>query len=280
VALLHLLKNLSYPLVVGHLDHALRPGSAADARFVKALADAWDLPSRIERENVKAYARKHRLGIEEAARDRRYRTLYSMAKTMHCAAVVTAHTLDDQAETVLMNFLRGSGPAGLAGIPSIRTMEKGGTVQLIRPLLRVAKSEVLLYAKSHFLKYRTDPSNKSPQFTRNRIRQTVLPSLEKEYRGLKRRLAQAADIFREEEDFWEAEIRRSQTVVLRRLFGYHKALVRRILRRLLPGSSFLDIEQVMHWARSAKKTGFLELSNGWRVSYKKGTLHFQHKRKQ
>ena len=270
VALAHFLRGQPYAVVIGHVDHQLRQGSAGDARFVEQLARRWDIPFRTTRVDVKAYARNHSMGIEEAARDVRYRELGAMARRGRCAAILTAHTANDQAETVLMNFLRGSGPTGLAGIPAERTLggEKG--VRLVRPFLHVQKREIQRYLKEAGVACRQDPTNASLRFSRNRIRHITLPYLEKLAPGLSERLAQTADIFRHEEDFWDTRVMSRQlrktvrkngqrfTVVLPQLLGYHKALSRRILRRVLPGLSFQDIEQVLTLARSPQKKAWLK----------------------
>src|SRR5258708_3199306 len=99
LALAHILLGLPYSLIIGHVDHQLRKGSSGDAHFVERLARQWDIPCEVKRVNVKAYAKVHGLGLEEAARTVRYRELAVMAKKFKCAAVVTAHTANDQAET-------------------------------------------------------------------------------------------------------------------------------------------------------------------------------------
>src|SRR5262249_19860391 len=146
------------------------------------------------------------MGVEEAARELRYRTLVRMARASRCRVLVTAHTADDQGETVLMNLLRGAGPVGLAGIPPIRQVAQ--EIKVIRPVLGVSRQDIMSYLKEHHLSYRHDPSNRSLQFTRNRIRSETLPFLESHYPGLKRRLVQMGDIFREEEAFWDKEVLR------------------------------------------------------------------------
>lgn len=249
VALLHQLKGLSYDLVVGHVDHRLRPSSRRDAAFVRRLAGTWDIPYLEKRVSVSGWARKHKQGIEEAARNVRYQALAEMAKQTKCTAIVTGHTADDQAETVLMHFLRGTGPAGLAGMPASRDVLPGKELPILRPLLVQWRSDVEAYLRRHKLPSRQDPTNANDRFTRNRIRRTVLPYLGRLYPGLRERLVQMADIFREEEDFWA----QNDPVVLTRVLGYHKALARRILRRRFPGSSFKVIEQARQVASIKKK---------------------------
>jgi tRNA(Ile)-lysidine synthase len=286
VALAHWLRGKPYSVVIGHVDHQLRKGSAGDARFVKELAREWDIPCRVSRVNVKAYAKSHHLGLEEAARTLRYRALAAMAKKDRCAAIVTAHTADDQAETVLMNFLRGAGPTGLAGMPARRVLNDRRETALVRPFLSVAKSKILLYLESHSLLWRQDPTNASHRFSRNRIRHATLPYLEEYYPGLSERLLQNADVFRQEELYWqkrvEAEFRKTVrrkgarfSVVLTRLLGYHKALSRRILRRILPGFSFQDIEDVFTLARSPERKAWLHLPGEWRAKHENNLLVIQ-----
>jgi len=283
VALAHMLRGQPYSLVIGHINHRLRQGSARDARFVQRLARAWDIPFRSKTIDVKAYAKTHRLGIEEAARNVRYRALTAMAGQERCAAIVTAHTASDQAETVLMNFLRGSGATGLAGMPAARKSSGEKGIPILRPLLGLTRSRIMQYLSRHALAFRQDPSNRSLRFARNRIRHMTLPSLEKRYPGLSSRMVQTADILRVEEEFWRALVLRELpktvrkdgqriAVVLPRLLRYHKALSRRILRHILPGLSFQDIEQVLALARSPGSSGGLKLSGPWSVRRRAHTL--------
>lgn len=249
----------------------MRKGSGQDARFVRRLAAGWDVPCFVSRVNVPSHAAVQRLGLEEAARELRYRALLRMARRAGCSAIVTAHHAGDQAETVLMNFLRGAGPTGLAGIPSFR--EQAGW-PLLRPFLSVTRGEILAYLKAHRLRYRQDPSNQSRRFTRNRIRRETLPYLERLNPGLSDRLVQAAEIFREEEEFWRPKVLRELaktvrqngkrvTVALPQLLGYHKSLSRRILRYVLPGLSFQEIERIFTLARLSQRTGRRQIAGGW-----------------
>jgi len=283
VALAHFLKGLSYRLVIGHVDHQLRRGSAAEARFVQKLAKEWDLPCLVARVQVRRYAARNKMGLEEAARELRYAALVRLARQAKCAAIVTAHHADDQAETVLMNFLRGAGPAGLAGIPERRRFAGVQTPFLLRPFLGVRRTEIESYLKQNHLPCRRDLSNASLRFARNRIRHAALPFLEKLYPGLAGRLVRGADIFREEEAFWQKVVSRElrktarksgkgTTVVLPRLLRYHKALSRRILRHILPGSSFQEIEQALALARSPGRADWLRLPGRRRVRREKNQL--------
>jgi tRNA(Ile)-lysidine synthase len=212
-----------------------------------------------------------------------------MARRVRAAAIVTAHHSGDQAETVLMNFLRGSGPAGLAGIPPARLCSAAQRTRLFRPFLQVTKDQIQHYLKKHSLPFRQDASNQSARFTRNRIRHDTLPYLEARHPGLSGRLVQAADIFRQEENFWQRRVRRELrktvrkdgkrfTVVLPQLLRYHKALSRRILRQILPGLSFQEIEQVLALAHSPPRAAWVELSGHWRIRRVKNRLVAMQKR--
>jgi tRNA(Ile)-lysidine synthase len=283
VVLANFLRRQPYSLVIGHIDHRLRSGSARDAVFVKNLAKKWDILCRIKIVDVKAFIRRRSGGLEEVARKLRYQALAQIAQENGCSAILTAHTADDQAETILMNFLRGSGPTGLAGMPVIRYLNHAGKIPILRPLLGITRREVMLTLKEAGLPSRQDPSNRSMRFLRNRIRHQTLPSLEKLFPGLATRLVQSSDIYQGEEEFWRdhlsSYLRKTVrkdgqriTVVLARLLRYHKALSRRILRHILPGLSFQDIEQVLSLARSSKQTAGLRLAGHRRVKRMKNTL--------
>ncbi|WP_346296647.1 tRNA lysidine(34) synthetase TilS [Rhodopseudomonas sp. P1] len=156
-------------LAVVTIDHGLRPEAAAEARAVKRLAASLDLPHRTLRWN----GDKPRTGIQAAAREARYRLLAQAAKTLGASHVMTAHTRDDQAETVLMRLSRGSGIAGLAAMA--REIERDGVV-LARPLLDVPKARLVATLTKARIAFATDPSNADPRFTRPRLR-ALMPQL-------------------------------------------------------------------------------------------------------
>lgn len=162
---------LGVGLVVGHVDHCLRPSSGADADFVETHARALGLQAVVRRADVRAAARDRGRTLEEAARDVRYALLAEMAREVRAGAVVTAHTATDQAETVLMRLIRGTGPAGLAGVEP----DRGDG--FIRPLLCATRDEVRRFARARGLPFCEDPTNRDPRFLRNRVRARVLPAL-------------------------------------------------------------------------------------------------------
>lgn len=156
-------------LAVVTVDHGLRPEAAAEARAVKRLSASLDLPHR----TLRWSGDKPSTGIQAAARGARYRLLAKAAKTLGASHVMTAHTRDDQAETVLMRLSRGSGIAGLAAMA--REIERDGVV-LARPLLDVPKARLIATLAKARIDFATDPSNADPRFTRPRLRE-LMPQL-------------------------------------------------------------------------------------------------------
>jgi len=174
VALLHLLarhaRGRRLEIAVAHLDHGLRPGSAGDRTFVERLASDLALCCFAERRDV-ADLRRRDESPEEAARRVRRGFLLAALKKAGADRIVTGHTLDDQAETVLMRLVRGAGPASLAG------MAESGPGPFVRPLLRVERRDLRAYLERHALPFREDPTNRDLRFDRNRVRRLVLPLL-------------------------------------------------------------------------------------------------------
>ncbi len=164
---------------MAHFDHHLREDSAADAEFVGRLAAELDLRIETGEATAAQLAAPFADGVEAAVRNLRYAFLQTAAEKTGARYVALGHTADDQVETVLFNLLRGTGLAGLAGMPRARAL--GPATSLIRPMLDVRRSEVLQYLQELGQGYRTDPSNVSVDFTRNRIRHELLPTLREKF---------------------------------------------------------------------------------------------------
>ena len=220
LALLHSLHRLrddtAFELHGAHLDHGLRgEASAADALFVAQTFSTLAIPLTSGSADVQAYRARHRTSLEEAAREVRYDFLARVASERNADAIALGHTADDQAETVLMHVVRGSGLAGLAGmhpssrrpIPPIRRSREGGNPSpagctergmdtlLLRPLLDITREQTLAYCNALGLEPRLDESNRSPDMTRNRVRMDVMPLLEElnpQVRSALLRLSRAA----------------------------------------------------------------------------------------
>jgi tRNA(Ile)-lysidine synthase len=168
------------------VDHGLRPDAAREAAAVKHLARRLGVPHR----TLHWRGKKPRAGLQEAARIARYRLLADAAAREGCAHILTAHTLDDQAETVLFRLARGSGILGLAGMGWASTLPASGkgAIFLIRPLLQIPKVRLVATLKAAGIAYSDDPTNRDPRFTRPRLRQ-LMPALAREgldARGLAR----------------------------------------------------------------------------------------------
>jgi tRNA(Ile)-lysidine synthase len=180
VALLRALHELARPLtlelIIAHYDHGLRAAAKADARFVEELGADLGLPVIIGRADPIDIPQT---GIEAWARDARYRFLQSTALEQGCSIVMTAHTADDQVETVLHHLFRGTGLAGLAGIPASRLL--CDRVGLVRPLLEVSRAQVEDYLCGLNQTYCTDETNTDTQFRRNWLRHELLPRIRAVY---------------------------------------------------------------------------------------------------
>ena len=186
VALLRVILGLGGHPVVLHVDYGLRgEESRGDAEFVRALCEEM---------GVAYEARRFELGgsnLQEEARLGRYRLAEELAAERGLSTIVTGHTADDVAETVLMNLSRGSGARGLAGIPPVRG-------RMARPLIRKRRTEVLCYLEALGQPFRTDSTNLVPKYARNRVRLEVLPVLEELYPGAGNNVARAAELLRED----------------------------------------------------------------------------------
>ena len=203
VALLHWLVGLGYSkLVVCHLDHGLRGRSAdADARFVERLAAKFGLESDVGRRDVRQLAADTKQSIETAAREARFSFFAEVARRRRCRQVFLGHHADDAVETYLINLFRGSGTLGQRSIQLIANRRVGGIeLTIIRPLLGVSRVEIDEYVTAHRLRFREDATNESLEPLRNRVRQRIIPLLEKEFgRGIRKTVRRAAAIAADED---------------------------------------------------------------------------------
>ena len=180
VALLYLLnslkKELNLYIHVAHLDHMLRPDSCKDKGFVERLASRLGLPVTVSRINIKELEKKG--SLEENARNARFAFLFKVAKGVKANKIALGHNLDDQAETVLMRLLRGTGLYGLSGILPKRNILG---FNIIRPLIEVRRKDIEYFLKRKNIKPRLDKTNLEDIYFRNKIRNKLFPLLEKEY---------------------------------------------------------------------------------------------------
>ncbi len=254
-------------LTVGHLDHMLRPESVDDAAWVAQLAAGWGIPAILDARDVRRLAVESGRGIEDAARTARYAFLAAAALRSNATTVAVAHQADDQAETVLMNFVRGTGLAGLRGMtPAARYPLTAAQVaaledvrgprsetwppRLVRPLLDVPRAEIEAWLAERGIQARVDATNADPAFLRNRLRTSLIPAIEALNPAFKDALTRSAAATAGDLDFVEravdaawsdlvgaawsspAETRPSHIRIDRAIWDtLHPALQRRLLRR-------------------------------------------------
>jgi len=199
----------SFGLVLraAYVDHGLRPAACRrEAALVKRLGRLWGVPVDILRGKVR---RSGGESLEAAARAVRYQALVELAVRNRCRKIALGHTRDDQAETVLMWLLRGTGTTGLAGIPPVRDLERpaaGRSIKIIRPLIESSRAEVEATLRDHRIRALQDRSNRSVKFLRNRIRHELLPLLERQYNPRMRdHLSRLAEILRTDLDWIESQ---------------------------------------------------------------------------
>ena len=202
---------LGLVLHVAHLHHGLRGQEAdGDLAFARALAAELGLPFHEARVDCEADAKVQKETIEEAARRLRYSWFRELMEKTPLDAIATAHTLDDQAETVLAKFLRGAWTEGLSGIHPVVEFPEG---RILRPLLATTRAEIEAYLAALGQGWREDSSNRHLTFTRNRIRHELLPLLESWNPRLREHLAQMAELARDEEAWWQTEVARAARTV-------------------------------------------------------------------
>jgi tRNA(Ile)-lysidine synthase len=207
VALFHVLvelrERLGIVLSVAHFHHQIRGAEAdADKKFVEELAIRFKLEFHAGLGNVPEEAAAKKISIETAARELRHQWFAQLIKQDKADKIATAHTLDDQAETVLMRVLRGTGARGLAGIAPAQKAK-----QLVRPLLTISRSEIEACLREKGQGWREDSSNQDLGHTRNRVRHTLLPLLERDFNpAIRRTLADLAEVAYAEDEYWNHEL--------------------------------------------------------------------------
>ena len=209
VTLLHWLISVGYKkLIVCHLNHQLRGRSSdADARFVQKLAETYQTGFERGAANIGALAKKKKMSIETAAREARYSFFAKAAKRHRCHTMFLAHHADDLVETFLLNLIRGAGLTGLAGMREVTSRHFDGVdLTIVRPLLSVWRTDIDKYVRERHLRFREDATNKTLAATRNRIRNRIIPYLEKILgRNIRHNIWRTAMIAAEEEKWIDNE---------------------------------------------------------------------------
>jgi tRNA(Ile)-lysidine synthase len=202
--------SLGVGLSAVHVQHGIREGEEQDGdlRFVQDLCIELDVALHIHRADVPARAAENRETVEEAAREVRYEYFRTLIASGHADSVLTAHTLDDQAETVMMKILRGAWTEGISAIHPVVLVDGQRQGRILRPLLGVRRQEIEAYLQALGQEWRTDSTNADVAYTRNRVRHELMPMLRGFNPSIDQTLANLAELAREEEDRWQAELNR------------------------------------------------------------------------
>lgn len=300
--MLELRDGLGIVLSVVHLNHKLRAAeSDADEQFVRKLAETNGLQIVCESRDVKSYAAEKKLSLETAGRKCRYEFFKRILEDRQADAIATAHTPDDQAETVLLKLSRGAGTRGIAGIyPKVAVSHQPSAVSksqlhglasaqlvIIRPLLSTRRSQLREYLAEIGQSWREDATNKDLRHTRNRIRHEILPRLEREVNhAVCQVMAETAEIARAEEEFWTNELTRflpqiwcrhpPHALKLREFSALPLALRRRLVRAAAESLGltleFSHVEEILNLAHEGDRAS---LPGNWSVERRHDELSFQ-----
>ncbi len=288
VVLLSVLKELqqeyNLSLVALYINHGLRPEEVPqEIAFCENLCSDLSVEfSHLEIE-PKALAEQKGLSLQEAARWLRYEALKAEALRQEAQRIATGHHGTDQAETLLLNLIRGSGMKGLGGIPPVRGI-------IIRPLIEVQKQDIEAYLKEKGLPYMTDSSNLQDHYLRNRIRKELIPVLERFNPSVVETLMRTAEVLRQENDFIDIQVNKTLMRLISRktdqrielflspLEVLDRVILRRVLRRAidevrgLRGIGFHHIEQIIEFIYTARSGDRISLPGGYRVIKSYSTL--------
>lgn len=293
--LLDVLWRLGYRVIVAHLNHGLRPKAEEEAMKVESEASKRNLAFAYSKVNVRQYSRVNRLSVEEAARVVRYQFLFHEARKANAQAVAVGHTADDQVETVLMHFLRGSGLAGLSGmqyccLPNSWDQE----ISLIRPLLGLWRGDILKYLEERAIQPEIDESNEDRRYFRNRLRHDLIPILEKYNPQVKRSLFNMAEVLRGDEAIVEMEVSRAWNDGLvergpgylgynlewlrNQSLGMQRQLLRKGMLTLVPGLRDIDFKSIDRGVNCIQNylPGKTELVGGLHLEIEAGRLWLIH----
>ncbi|HMJ26088.1 MAG TPA: tRNA lysidine(34) synthetase TilS [Pyrinomonadaceae bacterium] len=287
-------RRLKLETIVAHLDHRLRgKASDADARWVEAFVNELGYIAKVGRIDVKKRAAKTGDNLEQAARRVRYEFLEKTARAHRAKLILTAHTMDDQAETVLLNLLRGSGAGGLGGVEPVRPLASASEILLARPLLSWAlRQDTESYCRQRGVEFRTDEMNIDEKFARVRVRRQLLPLMQTFNPKLVAGLARTAELLREDHSALDRGAARllelsfapgmdANTVRFDLLAASPPALRRRALRlwieqcrgdlKRLERVHIAALEQLVLGDRGGR---VIELPGGAKVSRKRGLLQY------
>lgn len=289
--------KLSTDACVAHLDHRLRATSAKDAKWVKELATGLGFCSVIGRRKVTEEIRAGSDNIEQAAREARYLFLERTAKRVSASYVLTGHTMDDQAETVLLRLMRGSGGFGLGGIEAVRPLAKNSSIKLVRPLLWARRADTEAYCRSRRTEFLFDEMNDDLSFARVKVRKQLLPLMQSFNNRIVEALSRTATQLREDTTVLfndaeellrratlhdQEEANKTPPLDVKLLANAPPALRRRALRqwiseargnaRRLEMVHLLGVEKLLEGSKGGR---VVELPGGGRVRRSRNRLEFE-----
>ncbi len=281
MCLLHYLHSVAsacgFAVAAGHLNHGMRPEADSDEQFVRTFCEERHIPFYTEKAAVYEKAQEWKLSVEETGRRLRYNFLARIAGDIGAAAVATAHHKDDNAETVLLNLLRGSGSEGLGGIPPVRGM-------FIRPLLETRRKDIEAYCTEHGIGYVEDSTNYDIHYARARLRHELWPQLEGINQNITDTLTRTAALLRDESRYLDEQAadllpQEGLTVSLEALRQAPEVLRRRMVRlmlhRLPTGKKDVAAAHIMAACALAEKgRGTLILPDGGRITVSDGGMTF------
>ncbi len=206
--LLKLKEKYNLEIFVAHINHMIRENAKIDEEYVKEYCLKNNIECFIKRVNVIEKSQKEKIGLEEAGREVRYNFFEEVLKNTNSNKIVIAHNLNDNAETIIMNLLRGTGSSGLKGIE----IKRG---KYIRPLLEISRKEIEKYCEENKINPRHDESNDDNTYTRNKIRNIVIPYLEKEFNpNIISGLSRLSDIIKEEQEYINKEAKKAYDEII------------------------------------------------------------------
>ncbi|MDA8213694.1 MAG: tRNA lysidine(34) synthetase TilS [Nitrospiraceae bacterium] len=281
VCLLTIINKLKHELGVhlsaAYIDHGLRPDETPyEIDFCRDLCNSLGMPFITRSIDVKSYVKEKKLNKQEAARELRYRVLNEIAAETAANKIALGHNAGDQAETILMRLFRGTGPSGLSGIPPVRR-------HIIRPLIEVERIEIEKFLEDEGMGFVIDSSNLKHEYLRNKIRHLIIPAIKNINRDIIKTLSRTADIFRDEERYFEIIVTKTLMKLITRktdktieiflgpLEAMDTVILRRVLRRAidetkgLHGISFIHIEEIMSLIKSGKSGDRIYLPKDIRV---------------
>ena len=253
ICLLHILKELrdeyQIQLIVAHINHGMRIEAKEDANFVRSICDKWDMPYEEHNCNIVELSREQKTSEEVVGRNERYNFFEETRVKYKADKIAVAHTMNDQAETMLMRLIRGSGVTGLGAIMAKRDF-------IIRPLLIISREQVEEYCRLNALDYKEDSTNKMDIYTRNKLRLKVLPILREDFNpNVIEVISQAADQLQETEDYLDIQTQEAYKKVVKKsqkgyeihiklLLSYHPVIQSRIIRMAIESNmgSLKDIK--------------------------------------